>query len=622
MRAISRKLVGCDMTTDPKIIEELSKALKERQLLVFCGAGVSKESKIPLARGFLEENGITNLSWRLGTEILKRNPDFKDVFHDTFYSESILPNDIHRMVAALDPPYVITTNYDRLLEIACAKIHGEDAIGVISGAKSLVGNIGKRIRIVKLHGDVEKQEMLVFSQLDYLRRWQTPHFVDGFVLYLLSTMPALFLGYGFDDAHIVDMLAYLSTEMNLPSPKRYLVTTETDEERLRYLRGLAIRPISVGSESRYQDSVGFLGEVWESRIQNIAFESPLKREILSVDEFLKLGTVHKQGNNLSKAQKVLDDLDEMLEGRFPELRSLPSYLWLNVSVKDKAEEWAKLDGFNDRIKIMLKTWAESLPARVFHSIRFGYESAFAISLIRQGRYPEADRILEDGEAYPPSSHADSSLQIVYADLLVTLALNKYCQAVVDLELPLPAGVNGREDLNKAGEYLTRALEIFTKYGRIGSDKEVHHMGRFFGTSALIESLSISSSRVGRVLSVAEKALGGSAQSNRTAYGAIAGRFTYIACCLNMCDQINDDALLGQIQSKAARILQDIDPEVLKQHPSVSLRYWCVKGLFEKVKSDRGRAQEMVLDCEKLIDISLRKKINEMSVERWMRMPVN
>ena len=122
------------------------------------------------------------------------------------------PNDNHDHIVGTDYPYILTTNYDRLLEIA-AKNLGYKQLNAYSYTFKDAHKVGGAIfsgipAILHLHGDPTNivVDDFVFTTEDYARIKRE---YAGFALSLQSLMlsySVLFVGYGGSDPHLEEMV--------------------------------------------------------------------------------------------------------------------------------------------------------------------------------------------------------------------------------------------------------------------------------------------------------------------------------------------------------------------------------------------------------------------------------
>lgn len=107
-------------------IKRIQDALHNGRLVLFVGAGVSKNSGVPMW-GELIEKMKSELpeSLRNEKDDLKLAQLYKDSRGEKEYLEmvmktlchnKVIPNPIHKELLALNPVHIVTTNYDDLIE--------------------------------------------------------------------------------------------------------------------------------------------------------------------------------------------------------------------------------------------------------------------------------------------------------------------------------------------------------------------------------------------------------------------------------------------------------------------------------------------------------------------------
>lgn len=164
------------------LIQEISKSIREKELVLFCGAGISKNSGLPLANELKEQilgklpineegrNEImnSNLPFEAFIEALQENTDISKIL-DLF--EDGKPNTNHILIARLAKhgyiKTIFTTNFDLLIEKALEKeglrknkdfemYYDEEQFARID----FEDIDDELIRVFKIHGSVEDKESI------------------------------------------------------------------------------------------------------------------------------------------------------------------------------------------------------------------------------------------------------------------------------------------------------------------------------------------------------------------------------------------------------------------------------------------------------------------------------
>ncbi|TAZ59942.1 SIR2 family protein [Rhizobium leguminosarum] len=165
--------------------EELLDALKSKSVVPFIGAGVSCSSGYSSWKAHLIAQGKTAGLGDIGPlldsgqyeEVMQqvlRLPHGRNLFIDNLKVDFLKrPSqlELQTMVLALCPHVVITTNYDRCLELAAAQ-RGEGEVEPIyaysADTQPLIASLSHRRRaILKLHGDIKSASECILSSDQY-----------------------------------------------------------------------------------------------------------------------------------------------------------------------------------------------------------------------------------------------------------------------------------------------------------------------------------------------------------------------------------------------------------------------------------------------------------------------
>lgn len=209
-----------------EMIKDMSLALRREKLVVFVGAGVSKNSGLPtwgqMVQAFAKEIGYPT-EGRLATEEYIRIPQYyycmdESSNHIAYYSliqsmipENIQPNLLDELIVALHPKHIVTTNFDTLLDQV---VRGYE---IIREDRDLLTGISAHY-LLKLHGDICHPEQLVFKEDDYLHYSQTHRLMETFLKSLLIDHVFLFVGYSLNDYNLktfVSWIDYIAQEMQV-----------------------------------------------------------------------------------------------------------------------------------------------------------------------------------------------------------------------------------------------------------------------------------------------------------------------------------------------------------------------------------------------------------------------
>ena len=209
-----------------EMIEDMSLALNREKLVIFVGAGVSKNSGLP-TWGQLVQEFAGKIDYptngRLATEEYIRIPQYyycldESEGHSSYYSllksmlpENIRPNLLDELIVSLHPKHIVTTNFDTLLDQVASGYE------VIREDKDLMTGISSHY-LLKLHGDIHQPEKLVFKEDDYLHYSHTHRLMESFLKSLLIDHVFLFVGYSLNDYNLktfVSWIEYIAEEMHV-----------------------------------------------------------------------------------------------------------------------------------------------------------------------------------------------------------------------------------------------------------------------------------------------------------------------------------------------------------------------------------------------------------------------
>ncbi|EOU1476196.1 SIR2 family protein [Clostridium perfringens] len=234
------------MNLDEKV-RYLKNAIDDNKLIIFVGAGISKNSNLPdweqLIKVFANKLKYPiNEGQKLSSdEFLKIPQYYYNIFGAEEYKKVIKeeldingqPNDIHELIFKLKPKHIITTNYDRLLEDTI--LEQRMLFDVIAKDKDLLDS-KKSNYIIKMHGDIKDLDNIVLKENDYLNYSQNHILIETYIKSLLVCNTFLFIGYSLNDYNLkqiiswVDYLAKSYTDIN-DRPKSFIVQEVKEKYR-------------------------------------------------------------------------------------------------------------------------------------------------------------------------------------------------------------------------------------------------------------------------------------------------------------------------------------------------------------------------------------------------------
>ncbi|WP_244835142.1 SIR2 family protein [Clostridium sp. BJN0001] len=207
------------------MIDEINESLKNEKLVIFVGAGVSKNSGIPtwgqMVRTFAKKIGYPDI--KLTTNDYIKIPQYfyvvdKSENHTEYYKTlkeivdiNCEPNIINKLIYKIHPKYIVTTNYDKLMDKVSTDYE------IIKKDKDLLKTKGNNY-LIKMHGDVDYIREIVFKEDDYLQYSETHRLMEIFIKSLLIDHIFLFIGYSLNDYNLntfVSWIDFIAKEMKV-----------------------------------------------------------------------------------------------------------------------------------------------------------------------------------------------------------------------------------------------------------------------------------------------------------------------------------------------------------------------------------------------------------------------
>lgn len=244
-------------------IEHIIEAARNNRLILFVGAGISKDSGYPLWGEVIES---------FGDELYGKDKDYNfdylkipQYYYNTFgkikYEEKILesfdeinakPNEIHKQIDRIAPKHIITTNYDTLIEDQLnSGILKYEVIKKDSDVpNSKLGNY-----IIKMHGDINERNF-VLKEDDYYNYNIDFPIISQLIQSLIVNNTLLFIGYSLSDTTFNSIYRLISNQLGNNVNNAYLFTTDNlNEFEVRYYDNLNIKVIG-GAQSKIKSRLG------------------------------------------------------------------------------------------------------------------------------------------------------------------------------------------------------------------------------------------------------------------------------------------------------------------------------------------------------------------------------
>ena len=226
-------------------IRFLAEELEKGKLVVFVGAGVSKNSGLPdwkeLIKDYAEYRGIKEFTSKeyltIPEEVFERYGSLKYYeIAEKRFSGKYFPNSIHRILKKMDLTYIITTNYDTLIEDKIKNLQ------IVSKDEDLPYTNSNRM-LIKMHGDFDNKN-IVLKKSDYDNYEKNFPLISTHIKGLFTTNTVLFIGYSYNDTNIQQIMNWIKEILKEKTRKAFLVEF-TNEDNKEEENGEQINKISL-----------------------------------------------------------------------------------------------------------------------------------------------------------------------------------------------------------------------------------------------------------------------------------------------------------------------------------------------------------------------------------------
>ena len=227
-------------------LEELKEAIKRKNVILFVGAGVSKNLGLP---NFSEL--IDKVAELLGydPEIFKSLSNYQSLLEyykikkksigelrsdmDSKWHKSdikIEESEIHELLVKLGFPIIYTTNYDKWLERAFD--YYDKKYTKIVNVKDFIEIRDGVTQIIKFHGDFSDDDSIVLTESSYFERLEFSSPLDIKLRSDILGKTILFIGYSLEDINmrlLIYKLNKIWSEYKEYRPKSFIFLTKPNE---------------------------------------------------------------------------------------------------------------------------------------------------------------------------------------------------------------------------------------------------------------------------------------------------------------------------------------------------------------------------------------------------------
>ena len=301
-----------------KELEILAEELRDGKLIVFVGAGVSMNSKLPswneLIRDYAEKLGMIKED-EYRSFNAEETLDIPEIYYDKFgkikYYEILekrfsdrkyLPNSIHKSLKKMDLNYIITTNYDKLIE---EEFKNKNIYDIITKDNELPYSKTNKA-IIKMHGDL-KNRNVVLKKSDYDNYEKNFPLISTFIKGLFTSNTILFIGYSLNDVNVKDIMSWINEILKDDFRKVYLIDFQENNILLeeKYKKNKLVNRISLDIVNSREETLNtFLEKLIEKK------DKILKDESFNIYKNLNYLSEYSL-KKIKKGSQVLIENDDM-----------------------------------------------------------------------------------------------------------------------------------------------------------------------------------------------------------------------------------------------------------------------------------------------------------------------
>lgn len=277
------------MAIDPaRIPQSLRDAYKNGRCAVYVGAGASKAAGLPLWSEMLQAmldravverlvapNAIDEYKVLIGNpskslmvasalkEVLGRY--FEDFIRTTFVVPKPKPTQLHHELVRLKSlQFVITTNYDALIERAYQASDPDVVVCTFEDVGATQSSLSNReFFVLKAHGDATKAgNGIVMTETDYRELLYRKRAYQAMLASMFTMYTIVFVGASMSDPELQLLLSYISDAF-LPTsgPQHFALLSEEDVgevERRQWRKDFGINVIPVSKANDYAEVTEFI----------------------------------------------------------------------------------------------------------------------------------------------------------------------------------------------------------------------------------------------------------------------------------------------------------------------------------------------------------------------------
>ncbi|WP_343570395.1 SIR2 family protein [Sphingobacterium sp.] len=274
-----------------QIPSELIDSIKNGKGGIYVGAGLSQSVGLPSWKGLLEEliklvesvsfkpnddfiEGIRQLievpdKFLTAAQELKDflQDDFRKFIIDRFADKCPAPGDVHKIIVRLPFKFILTTNYDTLIENAYVQeIQRQAKVYTFKDSADVAYDLWNGTSfILKAHGDANKaQQGIILTEKDYRQILFQERGYQSVLQSIFTTKTILFVGSSMTDPELKLLLSFIHSSFHGGGPTHYaLISKESINpvEAESWRKNFNIRIIPYDPKDAHIEVFEFLKEI-------------------------------------------------------------------------------------------------------------------------------------------------------------------------------------------------------------------------------------------------------------------------------------------------------------------------------------------------------------------------
>ena len=170
------------------------------------------------------------------------------------YGKKPIDLSMHKRIAEIPQiREIITTNYDCAIELAFEEVFGTERLHVIKQSKDLSFGNKDQVRLIKVHGDIDRLEKVVITDSDY-REFFTGQNENSLWKTVSSSMARnslLFVGYSLDDPNVEYLFNHILEQLKPFHRESFIVAPGMPKYKIDKLANLQLHYIDMTGEELF-----------------------------------------------------------------------------------------------------------------------------------------------------------------------------------------------------------------------------------------------------------------------------------------------------------------------------------------------------------------------------------